>query len=376
MAGAGQRRERAADWQIMTPPPDPKASGFFETYSLPAQWGVLIACSVLLAVVLEMAGLPAALLLGPMIAGILVGSNGGSIRAPRLPVLAAQTVVGCLVARAITGDIVLAFLKDWPLFLGVVLVIVATSGVLGWMMARFKVLPGTTAVWGTAPGAASAMMVMAGAFGADARLVAFMQYLRVVIVAALASVVARVWVGASGVTAPHIVWFPAVAWHDFIVTLVIAGASGAIGAGLRIPAGALLLPMLAGAVLKGMGLVTIVLPPWLLALSYAFLGWSIGLGFTREILVHASRALPQVLLAIFALIGVCGVLALLLVHAAGIDPLTAYLATSPGGMDAVAIIAASSNVDIAFVMALQTLRFMIVLIAGPPLARFIAQRMT
>jgi uncharacterized protein len=57
-------------------------------------------------------------------------------------------------------------------------------------------------------------------------------------------------------------------------------------------------------------------------------------------------------------------------------PLTAYLATSPGGMDAVAIIAASSNVDIAFVMALQTLRFMIVLIAGPPLARFIAQRMT
>ena len=71
---------------------------------------------------------------------------------------------------------------------------------------------------------------------------------------------------------------------------------------------------------------------------------------------------------------VCGLLALLLVHAAGIDPLTAYLATTPGGMDAVAIIAASSNVDIAFVMALQAVRFLIVLIAGPPLARFIAKR--
>ena len=120
-----------------------------------------------------------------------------------LPVLAAQTIVGCLVARAITGDIVLAFVKDWPLFLGVVLVIIATSAALGWTMARFKVLPGTTAVWGTAPGAASAMMVLAGAFGADARLVAFMQYLRVVIVAALASIVARLWVGASGGCAPH-----------------------------------------------------------------------------------------------------------------------------------------------------------------------------
>jgi uncharacterized protein len=111
-------------------------------------------------------------------------------------------------------------------------------------------------------------------------------------------------------------------------------------------------------------------------LSYAFLGWSIGLGFTRDILVHASRALPQVLMSIFVIIGVCGGLAYILVHVAGIDPLTAYLATSPGGMDSVAIIGASSKVDLSFVMALQVVRLAIVLIAGPPLARFISQRMT
>ena len=59
---------------------------------------------------------------------------------------------------------------------------------------------------------------------------------------------------------------------------------------------------------------------------------------------------------------------------AGVDPLTAYLATSPGGADAVAIIAASANVNVPFVMALQTARFMIVLIVGPGVARFIARR--
>ena len=59
----------------------------------------------------------------------------------------------------------------------------------------------------------------------------------------------------------------------------------------------------------------------------------------------------------------------------GVDPLTAYLATSPGGMDSVAIIAAASDsVDISFVMALQTARFLIVLLAGPPLARLLARR--
>jgi uncharacterized membrane protein AbrB (regulator of aidB expression) len=57
----------------------------------------------------------------------------------------------------------------------------------------------------------------------------------------------------------------------------------------------------------------------------------------------------------------------------GIDLLTAYLATGPGGMDTVAIIATSSSADLSFVMALQAIRFLIVLVLGPPLARFIAR---
>jgi uncharacterized protein len=360
----------------MTQPSDRKAPGPFGRLSYRAQWGFLIAGSVLLAALFTRTGLPAALLLGPMVAGIVVACGGGQLRPPRLPMLAAQTIVGCLLARSITSEIVLTFIKGWPLFLSVVLAIVALSATLGWALTRFEVLPGTTAVWGTAPGGASAMMLMAGAFGADARLVAFMQYLRVVLVAAIATLVARLWVGPTGAAAADAGWFAAVHWSGLVATLAIAAAGGIAGHLLRIPAGGLLLPMLIGAVFEGTGLLHITLPPWLLAISYTFLGWGVGLGFTREILVHASRALPQVLLATFVIIGFCGLLAWILVHAAGIDPLTAYLATSPGGMDSVAIIAASSKVDVSFVMALQTVRLAIVLIVGPPLARFISQRMT
>ena len=188
---------KPATRQIMTQPTNPRASTPFEKLSPLVQWGFLIASSVLLAALFEVAALPAALLLGPMIAGIVVGCNGGTIRPPRLPVFAAQTIIGCLVARAVTGDIVFRFLKDWPLFLSVIIGIVAASTALGWLLTRWKVLPGTTAVWGTAPGGASVMMLMSGAFGADARLVAFMQYLRVVLVAAVASAVARLWLGAA-----------------------------------------------------------------------------------------------------------------------------------------------------------------------------------
>jgi hypothetical protein len=53
--------------------------------------------------------------------------------------------------------------------------------------------------------------------------------------------------------------------------------------------------------------------------------------------------------------------------------LTAYLATSPGGADAVAIIAASSRVDLPFVMAMQIVRLLVALLVGPTLARTIAR---
>jgi membrane AbrB-like protein len=75
-----------------------------------------------------------------------------------------------------------------------------------------------------------------------------------------------------------------------------------------------------------------------------------------------------------ALIGLCALLSWLLARVAHVDALTAYLAMSPGGMDTVAIIAASSPVDLPFVMCLQTVRLFIVIALGPRLARWVAAR--
>ena len=145
---------------------------------------------------------------------------------------------------------------------------------------------------------------------------------------------------------------------------------------MRIPAGSLLLPAAAGAVLHGSGTLHLELPPWLLAATYAMIGWNIGLSFTRAILLHAAQAFPRIVASILTLIALCGGLAYLLTRFAGIEPLTAYLATSPGGADSVAIIAASSKVDMPFIMALQSARLLIVVLIGPRLARFIAGRLS
>jgi hypothetical protein len=340
-----------------------------------AQWGGLLLCSAAVAAILEVAGVPAALLMGPMAAGVLFSANGATIRMLRPPALGAQAIVGCLMARAITADIVVSFLKDWPLFVGVVMAVILASTATGWLMTRWRILPGTTAVWGTSPGAATAMMVVSEAYGADSRLVAFMQYLRVLCVAVAASIVGRLWTDGSAAAMHAVVWFPAVDVRALAETLALAAVGAVLGRLSRLPAGNFMVPMVLGSVLHASGLVRIELPEWLLAVTYAVLGWNTGLSFTRALLGHAWRALPAILLSIGALIGFCAALAYLLTRTLGIDPLTAWLATSPGSMDSVAIIAAASRqVDLPFVMALQTARFMLVILIGPALARFVARR--
>ena len=99
------------------------------------------------------------------------------------------------------------------------------------------------------------------------------------------------------------------------------------------------------------------------------------MSFTAEIVAAAAKALPRLLLSIAALMLFCAGLAFVISRVTGIDIVTAYLATSPGGMDSVAIIAASTPVNVPFVMALQVLRFGTVLIAGPTIARTVAEWM-
>jgi len=344
-------------------------------YSRPAQALALLGLSVIFIAILELAGLPAALFLGPMVAGIVIASADGTVRVPPNLFVLAQGVIGCLMVRALPASVIGEISKDWPIFAMGIISVIVVANCIGLLLTRWRVLPGTTAIWGASPGAATAMIIMAEAHGADFRMVALMQYIRVVCVAVAASLVARIWSsgGGTGLPPPPVEWFPEIVWVPLLQTLALAFIGAVLGKLLRLPAGAMLLPMIAGVLLQNTGVIQIELPQWLLAISYALAGWAIGLRFTRDIVGHAARVFPQILASTLVLIAICGVFAFLLVQFAGIDPLTAYLATSPGGADSVAIIAASSKVDVPFVVAMQTGRFLVVLLIGPIIARLIVR---
>ncbi|GEO82567.1 AbrB family transcriptional regulator [Pararhodospirillum oryzae] len=343
--------------------------------SWPRRWALLGAVTVPVTAGLVWAGVPAALLLGPLAAGVAVALVNRAPRVPRPAIALGQGMIGIQIAAGLDLGVLGEILNDWPVFLGGVLSVIGASAGLGWIMARRQTLPGTTALWGSAPGAASAMVVMAEAWGADSRLVAVMQFLRVILVALSASLVTGLWTSTTGAAAPAMDWLAPVAPWDLATTVAVLALGIGAARLTPLPAGSLLFPMILAVLVPACGLGPLALPPWLLAASYGAIGWSIGLRFTRPLMLTVAHALPRVIGAIVALMGICAGFAALLVPLAGVDPLTAYLATSPGGVNAVAVVAASGPVDLPFVMAMQMSRMLVVLLTGPALSRFLARRL-
>lgn len=302
-------------------------------------WLILLLLSVLFSSLLLRIHLPAALLLGPLIAGLILSLRGVKLSIPRPCYLAAQAIVGCMIARAINPSVFGVLFNNWALVLAILLTTLAISGLTGWLLVRYSALPGATGAWGSSPGGASAMVVMAQEYGADVRLVALMQYLRVLFVVGAAALVVRYALGneAQEMT-QDIVWFPSLTLN-FPFTLLL----------------------------------TLELPEWLLAMAYAVLGWTVGLQFNKAIFLLALKTLPQIIASILGLILMCALMALALTHILQMDFMTAYLATSPGGLDTVAIIAAGTRADMSFIMALQTLRLFTILLTGPAMARAISR---
>jgi membrane AbrB-like protein len=336
------------------------------------EWIALVAAAAGGAFVLARLGVPAPWLIAPLVVAIAASVSGlVELRMPRGVFTAAQAAIGMLIAQMFTPPVVASIARSWAVMAVVVASTIVAAGIAGWILARFTSIPAPTAAWGSAPGGASAMVAMSAGYGADPRIVAFMQYLRVTIVVLSASAVARVLLpnGAH----PH----PAAAGSFDPLGFAEAAGVAALGAWaavrLKIPAGALLGPMVLGALLHGTGLVRIAIPAPVLDGAYLAIGLTIGLLYTRATVRYALRVLPQLVASTVVLIALCGASAALLVATIHVDALTAYLATTPGGLDSVTVIALGSGANAPLVLAVQALRIVVVIVSGPAVAKLIAR---
>jgi membrane AbrB-like protein len=222
-------------------------------------------------------------------------------------------------------------------------------------------------------GGATGITVMARELGADEQMVAVLQYLRVVLIVLTMPVVALLLFGAEPGSGGGTVAGGGPGWWAELGFTVGCGLVGTLLAGLlRVPVASLLGPMLVAAALDLGGLSAGAgVPVPLEDLAFLLVGLQVGVNFTRSSLRLVGRALPLALLVIVGLVCACAGLGTLLAATTGVSPLDGYLATTPGGMNAVLLMATDSGADATFVLAVQVLRLFAMLLSAPLVARLL-----
>lgn len=310
--------------------------------------------------------LAAGVMLGPMISAIIMAVHGQPVTIKRPFFCLSQAVLACVVVHSLSLHTLHDSLHHWALMSFSVFSVILASFCTGAILAWFGTMPGTTALWGCSPGGASTMTLLCESFGADPRLAAFMLYFRVIVVALSTSLVA--WcIGSSHPT--HSAPLPLAHGGALFPTIALIIGSAFIGERLPLPAAPLLLTLLLGGTAQLTGLFTVSTPPWLCIPAYMLIGWSIGVRFTKPVLHYALHALPSVCLSSCVLILVCALIAVPVAKLAHIDLFSAYLATSPGGLDTIIVISTNIPVALPFIVALQTARMLAVILIGPLIAR-------
>ncbi|GAQ51039.1 putative ammonia monooxygenase [Streptomyces acidiscabies] len=322
--------------------------------------------------------LPAPHLLAPLLTGLAVAVAGFS--AGKLPLRVnrwIQAALGVLMGSYL-GPHALQQTSGRAAVLALVTAATALLSLAGGaVLARVGRVDHASALLGMVAGGSAAVVCAAEELDADPRTVAFLQYLRVALVAATAPVIAQWFCTApTGQDAARSEqWLLVNGPHQTAGLLLLAATAATgtwLGTRVRLPSPALLGPMLLTAALTVSGTATGFTPSGLLrAALFTAVGLDIGLRFTRPAVVRMRRLLPLALTLTLTICAVCAALAWLIAVTTRIPPTDAYLATTPGGINAVLATAVATRANVPLISGVQSLRLFAMVLIAPPLIRWV-----
>jgi uncharacterized protein len=326
-------------------------------------------------IALDAIGLPSSYLFAALLLGLAIALTlPDRVALPPVSFRAAQAVAGVSLGAYLQEDALRAVAGS---IVPVLLVSAATFGLslgAGAVLARTTPLDPPTALLGMIAGGASGIVGMSGELGGDDRLVAFMQYLRVLVVVLLTPVGIAVLFGGehgSGSAPPPSAGLLGEPW-EWAATAALALAGAWAAGRMRVTAGVLLGPMIVtGALVLAGPLGDFAVPDLLGQTAFALIGLQVGLRFTVETVRLLGRLTVPVLLAIAGLLVTCFGLAALLDLTTSATLLDAYLATTPGGLYAVLAVAYGSGADTTFIVAVQALRVVAMVLLAPLAVRWL-----
>src|SRR3954447_1224361 len=158
-----------------------------------APWVALAAVTGAVGWALGAIGLPSSYLFAGLLLGLVVAiARPGRLAVPDPAFAAAQAVTGVTLGAYLQSSALAAVGRSWlPVLLASAATPLLSIG-MGVLLARFTPTDTRTAALGMVAGGASGIVGMADDLGGDDRLVAFMQYARVLIVVLITPVLAPI----------------------------------------------------------------------------------------------------------------------------------------------------------------------------------------
>jgi uncharacterized protein len=155
-----------------------------------------------------------------------------------------------------------------------------------------------------------------------------------------------------------------------LVTSLVAAVSAALLLDrLNFPAGALIGAMVAIAALKLLGNETPSMPGAVRIVALIVIGWDLGSRFNKQLLATLNNNVAPLVLVIACFLITGWVLAWMLWKFGVMDPVTAVLATSPGGLVQMGALTSETQANAALVVGFHLLRIVSVLLSAPLISR-------
>ena len=316
-------------------------------------------------------GIPVPFLLGSSMATALVAVLGLNFELPEPVRIFAFFILGIQAGSGVTPA-AMEQLSLWPASFAALLVAVFfTIAVTYLYLNKVKNWSRQTAFFAALPGALSFVLAAAKETSADFRAVTILQTLRLFLIIGIVVPVIAFFEGAHPIAAAPI---PANALWQFVL-LATCGILGAIaGHYSRLPGGMMLGALLASSALFGASVVTVHLPPPLANFGMIVLGMVIGSRFSGLDRNEIKRLFPASFYAfLFGTIAAASI-GILLHLVTGIGLSKIALAFVPGAMEAMTVISFFLGVDPTYVAAHHVIRFLIIAISVPFIARWLGAR--
>lgn len=319
---------------------------------------------------------PLAWMLGAMGATTVAAMSGLPVALPVVFRLAMMAVLGVMLGSGFAPEI-LSRLGDWTISL---IGLVAYTLIATWVVAVFlRKVAGydpITAYFSAAPGGLSEMILVGAQNGGDERIISLTHTSRILLVVlALPFLLQLVFGYTPGPrTAGGI---PLVEADPFdMLVLTFCGIAGFVLARLvRLPAAAILGPMIFSAAFHLTGLTEAKPPTELVAAAQVVVGTTVGCRFAGVAMSLVGRTILAAVGSTVILVGGGLLFAVLLHPLTDLPTIGIFLAFAPGGVAEMSLIALALSIDAALVATHHIVRIFFIVVFTPLLFRFLPARL-